>query len=400
MVILGLSKPWLVPAAIVLAAFGCAAAYLAFADDRYEARAIVQISPVARDDETFAGFSVFREGGDGKSPLETAAALVEASGVAAAVAVRLGADREDLLDAVEPVTDDEASTLTIRARAGGPRRAAQIANAFAAEFVAQRSARFQADLSGALARLRARLRAFPQSQRDEAPALQLAARLAELEGYLGESDPTAAVVSDALAPAKPAWPRAFPVLATAAGVALLALGLGLVPPLVARRRRVTPAVGPGAEREAAFRAEELARLQTQFDERVDAVVRRERELAEQSGRLAARERELAERDSTPSASAGAAAPESAGQDEPGPDVAPSTPAVPAHVPPVTAPAAGTTYLSALERLVAERGAAFPDRLDEWQAYLFHLRSHASNEGALPASFDALVEEVFGELLEP
>ena len=46
----------------------------------------------------------------------------------------------------------------------------------------------------------------------------------------------------------------------------------------------------------------------------------------------------------------------------------------------------------------KRGSEFPDRVEEWQAYLFFLREHASMEGALPPSFDALVDEAFHELL--
>ena len=44
------------------------------------------------------------------------------------------------------------------------------------------------------------------------------------------------------------------------------------------------------------------------------------------------------------------------------------------------------------------GSEFPERLEEWQAYLFFLREHASLEGVLPPSFDALVDEAFHELV--
>ena len=60
--------------------------------------------------------------------------------------------------------------------------------------------------------------------------------------------------------------------------------------------------------------------------------------------------------------------------------------------------AGAWNVVALERLVDKRGSEFPDRVEEWQAYLFFLREHASMEGALPPSFDALVDEAFHELL--
>ncbi|MGI8421023.1 MAG: hypothetical protein ACR2MU_01990, partial [Gaiellaceae bacterium] len=55
-------------------------------------------------------------------------------------------------------------------------------------------------------------------------------------------------------------------------------------------------------------------------------------------------------------------------------------------------------LHELEHAVAEAGAAQPDRLDEWQSYLFFLRDHADLDGRLPRSFDALIEDVFAGLL--
>ena len=52
----------------------------------------------------------------------------------------------------------------------------------------------------------------------------------------------------------------------------------------------------------------------------------------------------------------------------------------------------------LEQIVAERGDAFPDRVDEWRYYIVFLSEHADPDGALPASFDYLVEETFADAL--
>jgi hypothetical protein len=63
------------------------------------------------------------------------------------------------------------------------------------------------------------------------------------------------------------------------------------------------------------------------------------------------------------------------------------------------PADGGSYsIVALQRLVDERGSEFPDRVEEWTAYLFFLREYAGPDGAVPAGFDWLVEETFGELV--
>jgi hypothetical protein len=59
---------------------------------------------------------------------------------------------------------------------------------------------------------------------------------------------------------------------------------------------------------------------------------------------------------------------------------------------------GRWNLNELTRVVEERGPEFPDRQDEWQSYLFFLRSYAEPDGTVPASFDWLIEEQFGEIV--
>ena len=83
--------------------------------------------------------------------------------------------------------------------------------------------------------------------------------------------------------------------------------------------------------------------------------------------------------------------------KPEPEPEPEPVAAPAPAPVPVEDAGGLT-LARLERLVAERGNEFPDRVEEWRSYLFFLRDHATPEGRLPPSFDALVVDVFEELL--
>ena len=52
----------------------------------------------------------------------------------------------------------------------------------------------------------------------------------------------------------------------------------------------------------------------------------------------------------------------------------------------------------LEHLVAVRAKEFPDREVEWTSYLFFLRDYSDVDGALPETFDYLVEDVFAELI--
>lgn len=60
---------------------------------------------------------------------------------------------------------------------------------------------------------------------------------------------------------------------------------------------------------------------------------------------------------------------------------------------------GSCSVDFLERLVDTAAADFPRRADEWRSYVFYLREFAEPTGLLPASFDALVWDVFGPLLE-
>ena len=83
------------------------------------------------------------------------------------------------------------------------------------------------------------------------------------------------------------------------------------------------------------------------------------------------------------------------QPEPPPEPEPEPEPGP-EPPPVSA--TGTWNLAELRRLVEERGAAFPDRVELWRSYLFFLQDHAGADGSLPSSFDALVEDEFRELL--
>ena len=43
----------------------------------------------------------------------------------------------------------------------------------------------------------------------------------------------------------------------------------------------------------------------------------------------------------------------------------------------------------LEHYINAERSGFPDRVEEWETYLFFLRQHAAIDGTLPASFDSL-----------
>jgi hypothetical protein len=146
------------------------------------------------------------------------------------------------------------------------------------------------------------------------------------------------------------------------------------------------------ERQLERRAEELAAASSRPSPSDQAVVRREEELAQRQreleGSLAARKSDLEQRDAelkTREEELAAAAAAVAVAAEPEPEA------------PARQRSAGGWTLQALESLVRERSHAAPERQAEWTNYLFFLREHADADGVLPASFDQLVNDVFGPL---
>jgi capsular polysaccharide biosynthesis protein len=405
---------WKPIVAAVVLGLGLGISYLLLAEDRYAAEAKLQVVPVPAGDRTFDGFAL-PVGSDDASAAETVADLVETASVVDQAAVQLRLDRGDVLDAVTVHADDESNVVTVRAEADDPRLAAQIANAVAEEFVAERSGAFQGELNRTITQLREALRSVPASERDVPPADALVARVTALRALLGERDPTVRVAGNAVAQNFVVWPRPVPVLAVALlGSLLLGLAVAALMAAADARRMASPTDDTLAQRESVLvervravakreralakgeaalaergravddRRESVASRGRALGERVRAVTERERRLARQADELAAREREL-ER----IAALQAAPPEPEPEPEPEPVLA---------APVELLGPAGAWNLLALERLVAERGSEFPDRMEEWQAYLFFLREHASMEGALPPLFDPLVEDAFRELV--
>jgi capsular polysaccharide biosynthesis protein len=143
-------------------------------------------------------------------------------------------------------------------------------------------------------------------------------------------------------------------------------------------------------------ARELERREQELEARLAAVAQRERELARRAGQVAVRERELAE---APAPAPAAEAPPPVAEPEPIPEPVSVPQPEPEPLPAAEENGASRWNLVHLERLVQEHGGEYPDRLDEWSAYLFFLRDYAQPDGTVPASFDWLIAETFAELVE-
>lgn len=170
-------------------------------------------------------------------------------------------------------------------------------------------------------------------------------------------------------------------------------------------RAVTPvstdaAASLAAELEAVRAAQErLDRRRAALDERERAVAARERELRVRAAALEGAARPALE-PPPPEPEPEPLPPEP----EPEPPPSEPEPPVPEPVAPPTAPrvlepAPGQWSVEGLARLVERRAPDFPDRADEWHYYVVFLREQADLDGVLPPSFDALVTEVFADLIE-
>jgi hypothetical protein len=71
-------------------------------------------------------------------------------------------------------------------------------------------------------------------------------------------------------------------------------------------------------------------------------------------------------------------------------VAEPEPVLPARV--------GTWNLNDLQRAVDAQTGATPEAVENWRTYLYFVREHASPDGSLPRSMDALIADVFADVL--
>jgi capsular polysaccharide biosynthesis protein len=410
--------PWLALVTLTAAGAAAAAGYALTAPKHYRATAQLIVTPTS--DAAFTGIDVLRDSGGRRTAAESAAALAEGPLVADAVRALLGLrrSRDALLGALDAHVVGSSDVVALTVEDTSANGAAQIANAFADTLVNQRTASFQSEVVAAVRRYGAVLSRMTPAERDSAAGAELMRRLAVLESVQGQPDPTLKHAGQATAPTSASWPDAATLVGLGAGIGA---ALGVVTALVllaARARRApgaavaVPASADAVEqlverlegrlsaRESAFAARErdlqhamqelrsaradaladdsdLAGRERRLEERVAAVTRREAEIARRAAELAVREREQTQPPPPPPARA-----------EPPPALVRRPP-----------PADGGSYsIVALQRLVDERGSEFPDRVEEWTAYLFFLREYAGPDGAVPAGFDWLVEETFGELV--
>jgi hypothetical protein len=145
---------------------------------------------------------------------------------------------------------------------------------------------------------------------------------------------------------------------------------------------------------------DLKQREVVLEQRVSSVSSRERALAARAGKLSAREQELAARAAKLEAQA---AKLESSERELGARAGAPSPPPPREPQPAPEPAepvrAGAWNLEDLQRMVDAATDATPEQMEEWRTYLFFLREHAAQDGALPRSLDGLINVIFAGLVE-
>jgi non-specific protein-tyrosine kinase len=218
-----LRRRWLLILAVVALAAWVAVGFIATADKKYEAEADILITPFADSTGAFEGITLFR---DPSSSIYAAGRIMTTPPATDAVIDRLelGVSREELLGRVKIQPLEQSGIVAIIAEAESPEAAAELANTFAAVFIERRKEEFQSQLGDRIDQLQAQVDQLGAEATDE-QRLALEERLATLKTSVGSNDPTIQLLSEAVPPDSPSWPRPVLTLAVAIFAALL-LGVG------------------------------------------------------------------------------------------------------------------------------------------------------------------------------
>ena len=216
---------WRLIVLIVLIATTASAVLVGTTPKRFEATADIILTPLSATDDTFQGFSLFRQSFDGSATVVTASRVFNSAQTRVPAVAALRRQGLDATVTAEPLA--QADIVSIHATADSAVKAARAANVFAKTTVATRTAQFQQELRGHIRRLESRVAAVPVAQRDtNVEYASIAQRLGELRGFVGSSDPTLRIVARATPPLSASWPRPKLTIGAALMASLL-LGIGL-----------------------------------------------------------------------------------------------------------------------------------------------------------------------------
>jgi len=190
----------------------------------YESTVLLQVQPLAVDTSLFNTEAPPLQ----SQTLLSAARLITTTGVAQAAAEELGEPRSSarqLLANVTATANVEADFITVAARAPSGRRAAEVANAFAAAVVTTRTNQAVGRLNATIGRVSDQLDGLTRTDRDGRK--QLSEQLQRLRALRAAQGNNARIAEPAVASSSPVAPRVSRTVALSGIVALL-LAFGAV----------------------------------------------------------------------------------------------------------------------------------------------------------------------------
>ena len=234
-----LRRRWRLIACITFLVTGAALAVSLSSEERYDATAKLLL----RENEPIDALLSGRDAGGAADPereTNTKVALIKLETIAERVSgkLRLRRSAPDLLGQVSTEVEGTSDIVAITVRDPSPRRAADIANGFAQEYVAFRRESARSSLDEAADLARSRLASLSGDERTSAEGRQLEARLRELEIASSLQTGGAEIVRRAATPTNAAVPK--PLLTGVLGLLLglaLAVGIAVVRELLDRRLR-------------------------------------------------------------------------------------------------------------------------------------------------------------------
>jgi Mrp family chromosome partitioning ATPase/capsular polysaccharide biosynthesis protein len=215
---------WVLCLLIASVTVGGCAAWLVKRAPQYVAEAVLLVSPVPETDTTLADLPLLRTaGGDPERPIKTAATLLDSPQVAERASADLGGEpsADDIDTAVEVAAQTGQNLVSVEATETEPELAAEVANAFAGAALDLRRENLRPLVAKAIADAKAELaKLSPESPR----ALDLEARLGDLQPLKDGRDPTLRISQRASPPSTPEGPPDWLILAIAvfAGVVIAA----------------------------------------------------------------------------------------------------------------------------------------------------------------------------------
>ncbi len=214
---------WIV-IAVVVVTVGAAGAYLFTAEDVYEGEARLLITPAPADDSIAASLGLPRDSSDPTRDVETLATLATSLEVAERAKEELGVDESarSLRSGVSAEPVASSNLISVTAEGPTPEAAADLANAFAAGLVDDRTEAMHEEVDELLPQYQQQLDSSSGGAVSTGPSLE--SDVARLEALQTGADPTVRLETRAVPPVSPISPR--PML-TMIGALLAGIVLGV-----------------------------------------------------------------------------------------------------------------------------------------------------------------------------